>query len=117
MPVDMKQYIADAAERLIEEKRAKKLTVTDIVEECAITRQTFYYHFEDIPDLINWMLKQEFEKATREINRSGGNLEYAMRRFLETAMSKEVVMKRVLATNYGDVIRQLLIQNMRAYLL
>ena len=32
-------------------------------------------------------------------------------------MSKEVVMKRVLATNYGDVIRQLLIQNMRAYLL
>ncbi|MBC6678532.1 TetR/AcrR family transcriptional regulator [Zhenpiania hominis] len=117
MPIDMKQYIADAAERLIEEKRAKKLTVTDIVEECAITRQTFYYHFEDIPDLINWMLKQEFEKATREINRSGGNLEYAMRRFLETAMSKEVVMKRVLATNYGDVIRQLLIQNMRAYLL
>ena len=92
MPVDMKQYIADAAERLIEEKRAKKLTVTDIVEECAITRQTFYYHFEDIPDLINWMLKQEFEKAAREINRSGGNLEYAMRRFLETAMSKEVVM-------------------------
>ena len=117
MPVDMKQYIADAAERLIEEKRAKKLTVTDIVEECAITRQTFYYHFEDIPDLINWMLKQEFEKAAREIDRSGGNLEYAMRRFLETAMNKEVVMKRVLATNYGDVIRQLLIQNMRAYLL
>ena len=34
------------------EKNKKKLTVKDIVDECQITRQAFYYHFEDIPELF-----------------------------------------------------------------
>ena len=50
MPVDMKEVIAQAAMKLLIEKHAKKLTVKDIVEECHITRQTFYYHFADIPE-------------------------------------------------------------------
>ena len=50
--MDMKEIIAEAARKLILEKKVKKLTVKDIVEECQITRQAFYYHFEGIPDLI-----------------------------------------------------------------
>ena len=49
----MKKTIAEAASNLLFEKKVKKLTVKDIVEECHITRQAFYYHFEDIPDLIS----------------------------------------------------------------
>ena len=45
MPVDMKETIAEAARTLLMEKRKKKLTVKDIVDECSITRQAFYYHF------------------------------------------------------------------------
>ena len=56
--MDMKEIIADAARKLILEKKVKKLTVKDIVEECQITRQAFYYHFEGIPDLIQWSMKQ-----------------------------------------------------------
>ena len=52
MAIDMKKTIAEAASNLLFEKKVKKLTVKDIVEECHITRQAFYYHFEDIPDLI-----------------------------------------------------------------
>ena len=50
MARDMKEVIAMAAKKLLIEKGVKKLTVKDIVEECQITRQAFYYHFEDIPD-------------------------------------------------------------------
>ena len=52
MPLDMKDNIAEAARRLLMENNVKKLTVKDIVEECQITRQTFYYHFQDIPSLL-----------------------------------------------------------------
>ena len=52
MPDDRKELIAAAAGRLLLRRDGKKLTVTDIVNECHITRQTFYYHFEDIPDLL-----------------------------------------------------------------
>ena len=55
MAIDMKKTIAEAASNLLFEKKVKKLTVKDIVEECHITRQAFYYHFEDIPDLIHWV--------------------------------------------------------------
>ena len=63
MAVDMKEMIAQAAGRLILEKKVKKLTVKDIVEECSITRQTFYYHFEDIPDLFRWIFKERIGKT------------------------------------------------------
>lgn len=44
MPADMKDTIAQAAKSLLMEKGVRKLTVKDIVEECSITRQAFYYH-------------------------------------------------------------------------
>ena len=62
----MKQTIAQAAKILLMEKNVKKLTVKDIVEECQITRQAFYYHFEDIPDLFRWMLERDTERTMLE---------------------------------------------------
>mgnify|MGYP001491936340 CR=1 FL=1 len=59
MAADMKQTIAQAAKTLLMEKNVKKLTVKDIVEECSITRQTFYYHFADLYDQVRWMYEQE----------------------------------------------------------
>ena len=41
MPANMKNLIAEAAKTLLIQRHVKKLTVTDIVEECHITRQTF----------------------------------------------------------------------------
>ena len=73
MAADMKQTIAQAAKSLLMDKGAKRLTVKDIVEECQITRQAFYYHFEDIPDLFRWMLRQDTERTLLEVkNLNGG---------------------------------------------
>lgn len=67
MPVDMKEIIADAVETLLFENKVKKLTVKDIVAECNITRQAFYYHFEDIPELLRWILERNSEKCCRNV--------------------------------------------------
>ena len=66
MPLDMKDNIAEAARRLLMENNVKKLTVKDIVEECQITRQTFYYHFQDVYDLVEWICIQDTEKVLQE---------------------------------------------------
>ena len=66
MPADMKQIIAQAAKELLMDKSIKKLTVKDIVERCQITRQAFYYHFEDIPGLFRWMLQRDTERTLLE---------------------------------------------------
>ena len=80
MPADMKQAIAQAAMGLLMEKGVKKLTVKDIVEECHITRQAFYYHFEDIPELLRWMIEQETDRMLREVLSQGSAVE-GLRRF------------------------------------
>lgn len=85
MAIDMKKTIAEAASNLLFEKKVKKLTVKDIVEECHITRQAFYYHFEDIPDLIHWVLYQETEVVLEECI-AQQDLEKGLRHFFEIAI-------------------------------
>ena len=57
MPSDMKERIAGKFAELTLEKSVDKITVKDIVEACHITRQTFYYHFQDLIDVIDWSLQ------------------------------------------------------------
>lgn len=117
MPVDMKKHIAEAARRLIDEKQVKKLTVKDIVEECQVTRQTFYYHFEDLPDLIRWVLTEEFENTLQEALSQDMGFEGGIRRFLEITVGKRKNIEKVLATNYSETIQELLLEHMRKYFL
>lgn len=52
--------------RLLEERPVDKITVKDIVEDCGINRNTFYYHFADLPSLINAIMQEEVERIIRE---------------------------------------------------
>ena len=54
-----KQLMADALKRLMAKKPLNKITIREITEDCGVNRQTFYYHFEDIYDLMRWMFRQE----------------------------------------------------------
>ena len=107
MPVDMKRAIAEAARTLLMEKHVKKLTVKDIVEECHITRQSFYYHFEDIPDLLKWVLEQDVERMVKERGeeRTG---ESALRYFFLMAINAAPHVRKSLRSNYGEEINRLL---------
>lgn len=51
-----KAQIQGAFCELLEEKPFPKITVKDIVDRCGVTRNTFYYHYRDIPDLFQTVL-------------------------------------------------------------
>lgn len=57
-----KKALAEALKKLLEKKPLSKITVTDIAEQCEINRHTFYYHFRDIYDLIEWIYVNEAEQ-------------------------------------------------------
>lgn len=48
---------------MLEKKVLDHITVKDIVEDCNISRQAFYYHFKDIYDLVEWILQEEVSAA------------------------------------------------------
>ena len=109
MPVDMKEMIAGAAKYLLMEKKVDKLTVKDIVEECRITRQAFYYHFEDIPALIRWMLERDTERMVQQ-SQALEDPEQALRDFFLMAINAGPYVKKALQSNYGDELARLLEQ-------
>ncbi len=57
-----KDAIADAFEQLLDEKPFNKITVKDIVERCRINRNTFYYHYRDIPSLLHWVMERKVDQ-------------------------------------------------------
>ena len=107
--MDMKEIIAEAARKLILEKKVKKITVKDIVEECQITRQAFYYHFEGIPDLIQWSMKQGTRHLLEESREQGGP-EAALKYLFVFAINAMPEVKKGMASNYGKELEQTLVQ-------
>ena len=63
MPSKTKDDIVSAFLSLVEREDFDRITVTDLVEMCNISRQTFYYHFDD----IDQMLCYAFESQTKKI--------------------------------------------------
>ena len=49
--------------KLLLEKPLNKITINDITEDCGVNRMTFYYHFKDIYDLVDWILAEDAAKA------------------------------------------------------
>jgi len=50
-----KNALANSLKNLMAQKPIDKITVKDIVEDCGVNRHTFYYHFQDIYELIEWL--------------------------------------------------------------
>lgn len=68
MPTFTKKAIEIALFKLLNEKPLSKITVKDIVEECGINRNSFYYHFQDIPALIEESIIEETNSILEDIS-------------------------------------------------
>lgn len=62
MAKQTQKFIMNTFMQLLENESLDKITVRDIVEECEINRNTFYYHYSDIYDLLDDVFRVEAEK-------------------------------------------------------
>lgn len=65
-----KKLIADTFTKMLISMPIGKITVTKLVEECGVNRQTFYYYFNDIYDLMEYSLMDKIEEFLA--NEEGG---------------------------------------------
>lgn len=54
-----KTALSNALKKRMETKPFSKITVSEIIADCGLNRKTFYYHFEDMRDLLRWTLRHE----------------------------------------------------------
>ena len=55
-----KNALAVSMKKLMEKKPFSKISVGDICEDCGMNRKSFYYHFRDKYDLVNWIFYVDF---------------------------------------------------------
>ena len=62
MTAPAKEAVKAAFLRLLEERPLREITVKDIVQACGVNRNTFYYHFKDIPALLEEIIMDQVER-------------------------------------------------------
>ena len=63
MPELTKHALEQSLKHLLLQKPLNKITIADITEDCGISRMTFYYHFKDIYDLVEWACLEDASRA------------------------------------------------------
>lgn len=110
-----KLLLANTLKELLKRKPFAKVTVTEIIKLSEVNRNTFYYHFEDIYDLLLWFLNQEAINKVRnydsidDINDAiNFTLDYIdeNRKFLKNIINSvgEHDLKRFLSKDFLEII-------------
>lgn len=73
--------IAASFKHLLQKKSLNKITISDIANDCGINRMTFYYHFRDVYDLIEWICDEDC-KAALEGSKGLENWTLALENFI-----------------------------------
>lgn len=111
-----KQMLADALMDLSCKKPFSKISVSELVNSCNINRKTFYYHFADIYDLLEWHISNEVSLAisnfdpiqdfdeTIAYSFSYMNQNTYLKNFIQDPLAKDMIMqllqKKLYPTSY-----------------
>lgn len=49
--------------KLLQHRKIDKITISDITSDCGISRMSFYYHFKDIYELVEWVCVEDGKRA------------------------------------------------------
>ena len=115
MPVNVKNLIAETFVKLSDEKNIDKITVKDIVEACGISRQAFYYHFQDLLEAIKWSMEQAFEQL---LDRSlqEDDPEIVLNDFITASENAAPFMQKLFRSQKREQVERLMVRSVRSYL-
>ena len=68
VPAITKKALAASMKELMEEMPFSKISVGDICEKCGMSRKSFYYHFKDKYDLVDWIFYTEYLSLLQDKN-------------------------------------------------
>lgn len=87
--------LANSLKKLLAKKSFNKITVQNIVDECGVSRMTFYYYFHDTYDLVSYSFKVIAEHIIAS-NKDCEKWETGMTALLEGVVKDRVIIENVL---------------------
>jgi AcrR family transcriptional regulator len=115
MPVDMKAKIAQTLYELLKHKSLDKITVKELVDTCNISRQSFYYHFQDIMDVVEWCQNQSLKQSI-ERSLEAPSYKEAIRGLIYETFEHRVLIQQLMASQRRSEMERLFLKAIRTYL-
>lgn len=115
MQADVKQQITDTLLQLLEKKSLEKITVKELTTLCGISRQTFYYHFEDVLDVVDWWTRQGAQQLMDESLHTDDPRQ-ALRLFVDYAAEHQRTLQHLLDSRWREQLEHRLMRVFTAYL-
>ena len=109
-----KEALAKALKELLLERPLDKISVKDITEHCGMSRNNFYYHFQDIPDLICYMMEQDSKELLKNCL-AQPTLEDKIRYLLSIALNARPLIQRTISTSYQSELEPLLLEQFYSF--
>ena len=97
MPNFTKIAIQQSFLRLLSQRPITKITVKDIVEDCGINRNSFYYHFQDLPQLLETVIIESANEIISRIPESF-SLEEGLTTVLERLVENKWAIRNIWAS-------------------
>ena len=92
-----KSALLKAFGELLEEKPFNKISISDLTERCGLNRMTFYYHFDNIYELMIWGLETQLLAAAKDcINYDNWQTGYL--RVFYFALERKLYIKKIFQT-------------------
>lgn len=115
MKEDMKALIADTFIDLLEKEDIDKITVTKVIGKCHISRQTFYYHFKDIMEVLEWTFRQATQTLTRRSLEEKNPIS-ALTAYVSFVRKHKAKLEKLLYSRRWIQIEEMLIEAVTVYL-
>lgn len=93
--------------KLLNDRPLSKITVKDIVADCGINRNTFYYYFEDIPGLVEDIVEEDAEKIIQAYP-TAEKLEDCLEAVIDLALSKKKAVLHIYHSSNRDIYERYL---------
>jgi len=92
-----KKALLKAFGELIEEKPFNKITINDLTKRCGLNRMTFYYHFDNIYELMIWGLETQMHEVSKDcVNYENWKTGYL--RIFDFALERMMYIKKIFQT-------------------
>ncbi|CAJ1184411.1 TetR/AcrR family transcriptional regulator [Companilactobacillus nantensis] len=108
--------LIDALNTILQTKPIDKITVKDIVTECQLTRQTFYNHFSDIYELVEFSARQNAENILDNLS-DYDNWQQGFYDIMIALRNSSNITQNVYKSAYRDLMEKYIYQVIYGYII
>lgn len=113
MPDNIKSMILSTFLQLAKTNSVDKITVKNLVETCGISRQSFYYHFQDILSVMELTVRQMIQTALRN-SLGAESPEKSIEEFIRVSVENHDLLEKLLSSQWRAQIEHIFVDAMHS---